>query len=183
MNDFPAGIRVNKLDTYQSNGGRLNRTLVWSLSLPVLVYFALRSSIGLLDWGLGRVPPDVTAQRAQILQQCKYVRSPAGSPSDFHARNSSDRHVPGTNPLLLKNAKILTGARNGTEVIYGDVFLEKGLIKAVGYVPPDMLDQPDLHIEDVDGAWVSPGLVDLHSHIGVSSSPSLKGGKCPYDSV
>ena len=77
---------------------------------------------------------------------------------------------------------IWTGARNGTEIVYGDVLLDKGLVVAVGYIPPSLLDGISqssttdfLRVEDLGGAWVTPGLVDLHSHLGVSSAPELNG--------
>ena len=80
---------------------------------------------------------------------------------------------------------IWTGARNGTEIVYGDVLLDKGLVVAVGYIPPSLLDSvvsqssssttDFLRVEDLGGAWVTPGLVDLHSHLGVSSAPELNG--------
>jgi len=142
--------------------------------VSVMLYFTLSFTIGRPI----KLPTNVIAQRARILEQCKYINTPAGPPANFHARTHSDRYVPGTKPLWLKNAKLWTGARNGTEVIYGDIFLDNGLIQAVGYIPPQLLSHPDLQVEDVKGAWVTPGLVDLHSHIGVGSSPALRGGTC-----
>lgn len=121
------------------------------------------------------VPAHVQAHRKQALGKCKYLRTPAGPPPDFASRSESDRFVAGTKPVLLKNAKVWTGARNGTEVVYGDVLLDRGLIKAVGYIPPELLMGRELQVQDARGAWVTPGLVDLHSHIGVGSSPHLRG--------
>jgi len=37
----------------------------------------------------------------------------------------------------------------------------------------------DLVVIDVKGAWVTPGIVDLHSHLGDASSPELNGAS--YD--
>ena len=31
----------------------------------------------------------------------------------------------------------------------------------------------EIRVEDLRGAWVTPGLVDLHSHLGVYSAPML----------
>ncbi len=119
----------------------------------------------------------IRSQRAQILSKCIYIKTPAGPPSDFASRTRSDRLVAGTNPILITNAKILTGARNGTELVLGDLLLDQGLIAAVGYVPPKLLENAGSQLEvwDAKGAWVTPGLVDLHSHIGVESSPGLHG--------
>jgi imidazolonepropionase-like amidohydrolase len=66
-------------------------------------------------------------------------------------------------------------------MVYGDVLLDKGLIVAVGYIPPNLLASAkargggEMKVLDVAGKWITPGLVDLHSHIGVYSSPALKG--------
>lgn len=49
---------------------------------------------------------------------------------------------------------------------------------ARGRIPTTLLDQIGRHritVHNLDGAWVTPGLVDLHSHIGVGSLPELKG--------
>ncbi|KAF8523832.1 hypothetical protein JB92DRAFT_3140680 [Gautieria morchelliformis] len=93
-------------------------------------------------------------------------------------RSESDRFIPETKATLLRNGKIWTSALNGTEVIYGDVLLDKGLVKAIGYIPHRLLasiPKDQLHIQDLQGSWVTPGLVDIHSHIGVYSLPELDG--------
>lgn len=124
------------------------------------------------------------AQRAELLSKCANIHVSAGPPPSFstssRTRNGSDRWVPGTPPTLLRNAKIWTGARSGTEIVYGDVLLDKGVIIAVGYIPPSLIASTksrngELRVHDVGGKWITPGLVDLHSHIGVYSSPSLSG--------
>jgi hypothetical protein len=126
-----------------------------------------------------RTPAQVLSSKRQYIQdQCKYIKTPAGPPPNFYARRQSDRFVPGTKPVLLRNAKLWTGARNGTEIVFGDVFFDKGIIKAVGYIPHDILStigEEELVVRDLDGACVTPGLVDLHSHLGVDSSPALRG--------
>ena len=126
----------------------------------------------------------INADRAKLLSKCSTIRLPAGPPADYatssRLHSGSDRWVPGTPPTLLRNAKIWTGARNGTEIVYGDILLDKGLIVAVGYIPPSLISATtgagsEMRVQDVGGKWITPGLVDLHSHIGVYSSPSLSG--------
>lgn len=119
-------------------------------------------------------------RRSELRAICEKIRTPAGPPPSFStaARTENDRFVPGTPPVLLRNATIWTGARNGTEIVYGDVLLDRGLVVAVGYIPPSLLEsvgQSSIRVEDVEGAWVTPGLVDLHSHLGVFSAPTLVG--------
>jgi hypothetical protein len=124
------------------------------------------------------VPPHVALQ----VSRCRALNKPPGPPPDFHKRTKSDRFAPGTRPTLLKNAKIWTGARNGSEVIHGDILLDKGLIQNIGHFNEASLRLKighDLVVMDVKGAWVTPGIVDMHSHLGDASSPALKGAS--YD--
>ncbi|KAJ7150716.1 hypothetical protein C8R46DRAFT_1123967 [Mycena filopes] len=132
-----------------------------------------------LTLGLWYLPPWFPPRhRLQIPAQCLSLNSPLDPAPGFTATrvaSGSDRFVPGTRPVLFKNAKILTGARNGTEVIYGDVLLDKGVIAAVGYIPEHLMASPSLQVIDAEGKWISPGLVDAHSHLGVYSAPGLSG--------
>jgi hypothetical protein len=122
-------------------------------------------------------------RRSELRAICKSIRTPAGPPQSFStaARMENDRFVPGTPPVLLKDASIWTGAGNGTEIVHGDVLLDRGLVVAVGHIPPSLLDsvrqssRTEIRVEDLGGAWVTPGLVDLHSHLGVFNAPSLSG--------
>ena len=50
----------------------------------------------------------------QILEHCKYISIPA-APKQLHYRTHSNRCVSGTKPVWLKNVKIWTASRNGTE--------------------------------------------------------------------
>ncbi|KAM6500145.1 hypothetical protein JOM56_003159 [Amanita muscaria] len=145
--------------------------------------------------------PSILKHRHKLLERCKSIHTHAGPPRDYQPESriiqaynttngnkpkGSDRFVQGTSPVLIKNAKIWTGQLNGTWTIYGDVLLDKGLVIAVGHVPRSLLDEliPEnsedwekMVVIDVEGKWVTPGLVDLHSHIGVSSAPELKGAR------
>ncbi|RDB24983.1 Imidazolonepropionase [Hypsizygus marmoreus] len=113
---------------------------------------------------------------AQVLQKCRLLDVQPGPTADFQFRTQSDRFSEGTPPTLLRNATIWTGHVSGHEVVKGDLLLDKGLIKAVGEIDQGALNAySDLVEIDVAGAWVSPGIVDLHSHIGVDSSPALNG--------
>lgn len=117
----------------------------------------------------------------RLRQLCAAARAPAGPPADYNPRNrlnnGSERFVPGTKAVLIKNAKIWTGANDGTEVVYGDLLLDKGVVVAVGSIPGDTMDtyRDNLEPMDAHGRWITPGLVDLHSHIGVGSLPALSG--------
>ncbi len=72
----------------------------------------------------------------------------------------------GSKPLALLGANVLTG--DGAELLDVDVWLADGKIVAIG---------ADLEIPEgvariaVDGRWLTPGLIDVHSHMGVYSAP------------
>ncbi|KAG2130176.1 uncharacterized protein EDB93DRAFT_1323346 [Suillus bovinus] len=125
--------------------------------------------------------PQELARRSQILSKCAYIRAKPGPPPNFHTRTQSDRYADSENttPVLVRNATIWTAANDGHEVISGDLLLHRGLIKAIGDVPLSMIRQG--RVVDAHGAWVTPGIVDLHSHIGVGSVPELNGSppSCP----
>ncbi|EJD04405.1 composite domain of metallo-dependent hydrolase [Fomitiporia mediterranea MF3/22] len=117
-----------------------------------------------------KLPPDAEFIRAR----CENLKIPPGPPRTFHFRTSSERFVPGTKATLVKNATIWTGNVDGKEVVKGDVLLDKGLIKAVGS-GIDITDLDEVVTIDAEGGWVTPGIVDLHSHLGVNSVPKLSG--------
>ncbi|KAI0065899.1 composite domain of metallo-dependent hydrolase [Artomyces pyxidatus] len=119
---------------------------------------------------------NVPSNAQAILAKCAALNMLPGPPANFHAREESDRYEQGIPSTHIRNATIWTGGKNGTEVVYGDVLLDRGVVKAVGYVPRTILDQmKDVTVVDADGAWVTPGLIDFHSHIGIYSLPSLAG--------
>ncbi|OBZ66071.1 hypothetical protein A0H81_13963 [Grifola frondosa] len=79
-------------------------------------------------------------------------------------------------PTLLQNAKVWTAQQNGTEVILADILLDNGLIKGIRHVGCAAIEAyNDLVVIDLKLAWVMPGIVDLHSHLGDTSSPELDG--------
>lgn len=60
----------------------------------------------------------------------------------------------------------------------GDILIDKGLIKGVGHFGSASLFETygsELVVIDAENAWVTPGIVDIHSHLGDSSSPELEG--------
>lgn len=122
----------------------------------------------------------------EITQRCRALRTHAGPPDDFlRSRSVSDRFEEGTKAVLIKNARIWTGKRNGTQVIEGDILLDKGIIKSIGHLDvasaSDLLGYSNseyasrLVVVDAEGAWVTPGIVDVHSHLGDYSSPAMQG--------
>lgn len=121
-------------------------------------------------------PPTYNYSKPAILSQCAALKFTPSPPQDFHSREGSDRFEPGTNATLIRNCVIFTGKDNGTQVIHGDILLDKGVIKGLGKISGRVIDDtPNLTIIDANHAWVTPGLIDLHSHLGVLSTPITAG--------
>lgn len=71
--------------------------------------------------------------------------------------------------LVVRNATILTAA--GKTFERGTIVLRGGAIAAVG--GSDVAVPEDAQVIDGTGKFVSPGIIDTHSHIGVYSSPGV----------
>ncbi|MCF2909294.1 amidohydrolase [Pseudoalteromonas sp. DL2-H2.2] len=69
---------------------------------------------------------------------------------------------------LITNATVLTGT--GELLEDTDVLLKEGKISQVG---KDLSVQADVTI-DAQGKWVTPGIIDVHSHLGAYPSPSVE---------
>lgn len=150
------------------------------LTVTALVFLILFRSSPLISSALYYPSPQELVHRSQVLTKCAYTRAKPGPPPHFHARTQSDRYAEGVNPVLVRNATIWTAANGGYEVLTGDLLMHRGLIKAVGDVPLSLLQELELEsmnleVVDAEGAWVTPGIVNLHSHIGVGSAPELDG--------
>ena len=70
-------------------------------------------------------------------------------------------------PTLLRGATVLTGT--GERLDGADVAMRDGKIAAVG----QDLDDDGMTIVDAAGLWVTPGVIDVHSHLGVYPSPGI----------
>ena len=70
--------------------------------------------------------------------------------------------------LLIANATVLDGA--GARIENGAVLIEGGRIKAVG---ADLTAPDGAATLDARGKWVTPGIIDNHSHLGAYPSPGV----------
>jgi imidazolonepropionase-like amidohydrolase len=68
--------------------------------------------------------------------------------------------------LLLRGGNVMTAA--GAELRGADVLVRGARIEAVG---PDLAPPDVVQVIDVAGRWVTPGLIDPHSHMGVYAPP------------
>src|SRR5437762_6804478 len=70
------------------------------------------------------------------------------------------------NPVLIRNTIILTG--DGERLDDTDLLLVDGKITAIG---KGISAPENATIVDGRGHWVTPGIIDVHSHLGVYASP------------
>jgi imidazolonepropionase-like amidohydrolase len=82
---------------------------------------------------------------------------------------ASTYQAPATRPTVIRNATILTAA--GPVIENGAVLLQNGKVAAVGAT----VNAPaDAVVIDGSGKWVTPGIIDDHSHLGVYSAPGIE---------
>jgi imidazolonepropionase-like amidohydrolase len=72
-------------------------------------------------------------------------------------------------PVLIRNATILTAA--GPELSRASILFQDGKITAVG---PDVAAPADAAVVDGSGKYVTPGIIDAHSHLGVYPAPGVE---------
>jgi imidazolonepropionase-like amidohydrolase len=70
---------------------------------------------------------------------------------------------------VIRNATILTAA--GAQIERGSVLLQHGKVAAVGQ---NVTAPADALVIDATGKWVTPGIIDTHSHIGVYAAPGIE---------
>ena len=71
--------------------------------------------------------------------------------------------------IFIEDARILTGT--GKEILKGSILISSNKIKAIG----ENLSKPSgVLLINANGKWVTPGIIDIHSHMGVYSAPSLR---------
>lgn len=73
-----------------------------------------------------------------------------------------------TSPTLIQNATVLDG--NGNQLDGADVRLEGGKIKEIGVGLA--VSEGDI-VVDASGKWVTPGIIDVHSHLGAGPQPGV----------
>jgi imidazolonepropionase-like amidohydrolase len=82
----------------------------------------------------------------------------------------STYQVPASSPVLIQGATLLTGT--GERLDGADILIANGRIQAIG---KSLTAPGDARIIDAKAKWVTPGLIDIHSHLGVYASPAVSG--------
>ena len=109
-----------------------------------------------------------------------YLLASIGLTGCFQAEHQDPKVVINQNPYpstyhplprqttLIKNATVLTGT--GTRLDNADVLMENGKVQQVG----KNLSAANARVIDASGKWVTPGIIDVHSHLGVYPTPAFK---------
>ena len=71
--------------------------------------------------------------------------------------------------VFIEDARILTGT--GKEILKGSILISSNKIKAIG---ESLSKPPGAKAIDANGKWVTPGIIDIHSHMGVYPAPGLR---------
>lgn len=77
----------------------------------------------------------------------------------------STYHAPDAPPVLIVHATVLDGA--GHRLDDGEVLLRGGKVAAVGH----HLATEGARVIDAHGRWVTPGIIDIHTHDGTYHLP------------
>ena len=72
--------------------------------------------------------------------------------------------------VLFINGNILDG--EGNELLDTDLLIDNGKIIALG--KGISIDDKDVKIIDAKNKWITPGIIDIHSHMGVYPAPSVR---------
>ena len=94
-----------------------------------------------------------------------------GKTPDFARQDAfpSTYTVPESKPVLIRGATLLTGT--GEELDNTDLLLSDGKIARIG----ENLRAPKDAVEvDGSGKWVTPGIIDVHSHLGDYPAPAIE---------
>src|SRR5947209_18342405 len=134
---------------------------------------ALAIALTLCAGASGRAQESTPPQQALPARTTDTVRAGAmlGAVSTPNANPFPSTYHPfASRPTLIRNATILTAA--GPTIVGGSVLLTDGKIVAVGNVatvPADAI------VVDGTGKYVTPGIIDTHSHIGAGGAPDENG--------
>ena len=93
--------------------------------------------------------------------------NPSAEPADPYP---STYRPYGGYPTVIKGATVFDG--EGKRYDNGVVFFSGGKVTAVG--GPDTPIPADVKVIDGAGKYVTPGVIDIHSHLGVYPSPSVQ---------
>lgn len=97
----------------------------------------------------------------------------AGDPSSSKALQpnaafASTYTIAASKPLVIRNVRALTGTGEDLDAV--DVVVEQGKISLIGNAASAPADALEV---DGTGKWLTPGIIDVHSHMGVYPNPGI----------
>jgi imidazolonepropionase-like amidohydrolase len=113
------------------------------------------------------------ALSAMLLAGCAGGAPPkkaAAIPVNEDPYPSTYRAYPGT-PTAIRGATIFDG--EGGQIDNGTIVLADGVVQAVG--GPETPVPAGAFVVEAQGKWVTPGIIDVHSHLGDYPSPGTEG--------
>ncbi|HEV8579032.1 MAG TPA: amidohydrolase [Thermoanaerobaculia bacterium] len=130
--------------------------------------------LGFVLLGCATAPTPAAVPREEMKNEESTAPSAEGPRSEPEVRKAGEAAYASTyqplpsQPVLITNATVLTAA--GDRIERGSVLLRDGRIAAVGAA----LEAPaGTTVVDANGKWVTPGVIDAHSHLGVYPSPGV----------
>ncbi|CEH13542.1 ALPHA-D-RIBOSE 1-METHYLPHOSPHONATE 5-TRIPHOSPHATE DIPHOSPHATASE [Ceraceosorus bombacis] len=163
---------------------RIRLTLL-ALSIAVYtLYAALRTDTTSCKTAVWPFPPTPKPSDDPNVAKCRALKVAPGAPGNFSQRVRSDRAKPRSEapPLLIKNAKVWRADAKTGVIENASVWINNGLIKRVagGWTAAAEMEavaasSSDSVIIDAKGRWLTPGIIDIHVHVGVYPQPLLDG--------
>ena len=96
------------------------------------------------------------------MKRREFLSYAAAASAAAYGCEAGEQATSDTHDLVLKNGRILDGA--GNPWFKADIGLKDGRISKIGRVDETKADR----VIDVDGLFVSPGFIDVHSHSDTS---------------
>jgi imidazolonepropionase-like amidohydrolase len=127
----------------------MNRNTLYALPLFLLVGCATTAPSGPQSWDPATVLDSIEAKANASIE------------TQLHAQKGT---------IVIKGATVMTA--DGSVLKPGYVVFTDGRIVAVAQGEPGSI--PDARVIDAKGAYLTPGIIDTHSHLGVYPSPHAK---------
>lgn len=84
--------------------------------------------------------------------------------------------------LVIKNCKFIRELTEGTDTVFGDVYVKDGMIEAI--LPCGTVSEGgDFQVFDIGGATLMPGMIDAHVHLYMSKNADECANIYPGDRV
>src|SRR5437773_3092244 len=135
--------------------------------MRTLLYLTLGLSAGCAAAGVRQTTPANSPAPAAAPAAASQAAAESMSVDRAQYPSTYRRHP--NPPVLIRNATIMTAT--GQEIRNGSILFKDGRIVAVG----EKVDAPaDAAVVDGAGKYVTPGLIDDHSHLGVYAAPGTE---------